>query len=57
MHRRGAPLSIGSNRKPRYSTNDNASLAEKLDLELCKKRCPSFRSLVECTHSLMAARS
>ena len=50
-------LSIGSNRKPRYSTNDNASLAEKLDLELCQKRCPSFRSLVEFTHSLMAARS
>lgn len=38
-------LSIGANRKPRYSTIDNARLASKLDLELCAQRCPSFHSL------------
>lgn len=38
-------LSVGDNRKARYSTNDNARLAEKLDLDLCEKRCPSFREL------------
>lgn len=40
-------LSRGANAKPRYTTQDNAELAEILDLELCKKRCPSFRSLID----------
>lgn len=40
-------LSIGANRKPRYSTNDNVRLADKLDLDLCALRCPSFHSLKE----------
>ena len=38
-------LSRGSNRKERYNTNANARLAEKLDLDLCAQRCPSFREL------------
>lgn len=38
-------LSVGENRKPRYSTNMNVELAEKLDLEICADRCPSFRDL------------
>ncbi len=47
-------LSIGANRKPRYSTNDNARLANKLDLELCARRCPSFRSLKSFIGGLVA---
>ena len=38
-------LSRGANQRPRYSTNDNAALAEKLNLELCAKRCPSFKTM------------
>ncbi len=40
-------LSKGANKKPRYSTNDNGKLAEKLDLTLCAQRCVSFRRLKE----------
>ncbi len=40
-------LSIGANKKPRYSTNDNGELAKKLDLSLCAQRCASFRMLKE----------
>lgn len=47
-------LSIGANRKPRYSTNDNAKLAEKLDLALCAKRCTSFRSLHDFIERIVA---
>jgi hypothetical protein len=39
-------LSRGANAKPRYSTQDNGELAESLDLDLCAKRCPSFRALI-----------
>lgn len=46
-------LSHGANRKPRYSTNDNAQLANKLDLELCARRCPSFHSLREFVLGLL----
>jgi hypothetical protein len=38
-------LSVGDNRKPRYSTNMNVELAEKLDMDICCNRCPSFRKL------------
>lgn len=38
-------LSVGQNRKPRYSTNENPKLAELLDMDLCADRCPSFREL------------
>ncbi len=38
-------LSKGENRKPRYSTNMNVELAKMLDLDLCSKRCPSFKKL------------
>ena len=48
-------LSIGSNRRPRYSTNDNASLAEKLDLVLCAKRCRAFRELSDFVRGLVEA--
>jgi hypothetical protein len=40
-------LSRAANGKPRYSTEDNASLAEVLNLELCAERCPSFRKLLD----------
>lgn len=45
-------LSIGENRKPRYSTNMNVELAEILNLELCSDRCPSFNSLLTFLQSL-----
>ncbi len=45
-------LSIGENRKPRYSTNMNVELAEMLDLELCSERCPSFKNLLNFLQSL-----
>jgi hypothetical protein len=38
-------LSIGENRKPRYSTNMNAELAAMLNLDICCDRCPSFNQL------------
>lgn len=47
-------LSAGANRKPRYSTNDNATLAAKLDLELCAKRCPAFQRVRAFVRSLLA---
>lgn len=45
-------LSIGENRKPRYSTNMNPELAEKLNFELCSARCPSFKNLLNFLQSL-----
>lgn len=45
-------LSVGENRKPRYSTNMNAELAERLNLELCSDRCPSFRDLLDFLQKL-----
>ena len=45
-------LSIGKNRKPRYSTNMNVELAARLNLDLCSERCPSFRDLREFLNSL-----
>lgn len=45
-------LSIGENRKPRYSTNMNVELAEMLNLELCSTRCPSFKYLLNFLQSL-----
>lgn len=39
-------------RKSRYSTNDNPELAKILDLEQCKKRCPSFLELHQFIVSL-----
>lgn len=45
-------LSIGKNRKPRYSTNMNEELAEILDLEICSKRCPSFKDLLNFLDAL-----
>ena len=45
-------LSIGENRKPRYSTNMNVELADILDLDLCSDRCPSFRCLRDFLQSL-----
>jgi hypothetical protein len=49
-----ARLSIGANRKPRYSTNDNAKLAERLDLALCARRCSSFRALNDFIERIVA---
>jgi hypothetical protein len=45
-------LSIGENRKPRYSTNMNDELARMLNLDLCSARCPSFRYLLDFLQSL-----
>jgi hypothetical protein len=45
-------LSIGENRKPRYSTNMNVELAEMLNLEICADRCPSFKALQDFLCSL-----
>ena len=45
-------LSIGKNRKPRYSTNMNVELAARLNLDLCSDRCPSFRDFREFLKSL-----
>lgn len=45
-------LSIGENRKPRYSTNMNEELAEILDLKICSQRCLSFRNLLDFLNSL-----
>lgn len=39
--------SRAANGRPRYSTVDNPALAESLDLVLCARRCPSFKSLQE----------
>jgi hypothetical protein len=40
-------LSIGDNRKPRYSTNMNVELAGMLNLELCSDRCSSLKKLID----------
>ena len=40
-------LSEGANRKPRYSQNDNLNVAGALNLDLCAKRCPSFKEFRE----------
>ena len=45
-------LSIGENKKPRYSTNMNVELAEMLNLEICSDRCPSFKDLLNFLQSL-----
>lgn len=45
-------LSIGENRKPRYSTNMNVELAARLNLSLCSDRCPSFNNLLKFLRSL-----
>jgi hypothetical protein len=45
-------LSVGENRKPRYSTNMNVELAEMLNLDLCSDRCSSFRDLRTFLQSL-----
>ncbi len=45
-------LSQGENRRPRYSTNMNAELAARLNLELCADRCPSFKELLDFLNSL-----
>ena len=45
-------LSVGKNRKPRYSTNMNVELADMLDLDICSDRCPSFRNLRDFLLSL-----
>ena len=45
-------LSVGENRKPRYSTNMNIDLAERLNLNICSDRCPSFKNLLNFLRSL-----
>jgi hypothetical protein len=45
-------LSRAANGKPRYSTQNNAELAEKLDLTVCAARCPSFSSLLSFLRNL-----
>ncbi|WP_199694087.1 hypothetical protein [Sorangium cellulosum] len=38
-------LSVRAHRKAIYSTNDNPRLARMLDIDICAKRCESFRAL------------
>lgn len=45
-------LSTEGNLKPRYSENDNARLAAKLNLELCAKRCPAFKEFLDFLRKL-----
>lgn len=45
-------LSLGANRRPRYSENDNARLAAALELDACARRCPAFRELRQFIHQL-----
>jgi hypothetical protein len=45
-------LSVGENRKPRYSTNMNVELAERLNLNICSNRCASFKNLLNFLRSL-----
>lgn len=45
-------LSRNAGNKPRYSTNDNPSLAQELDLALCAERCRSFAELYSFLASL-----
>jgi hypothetical protein len=45
-------LSVGENRKPRYSTNMNVELAAMLNLDTCADRCPSFKHLRSFLQSL-----
>jgi hypothetical protein len=45
-------LSVGENRKPRYSTNMNVELAERLNLNICSDHCPSFKNLLNFLRSL-----
>lgn len=49
-------LSKDAGRKPRYNTNDNASLAAKLDLDVCAARCRSFREFREFVASACVRR-
>lgn len=46
-------LSRGANGKSRYNTNKNPDLAEKLNLAICEKRCPSFRALADFVRTLV----
>lgn len=45
-------LSVGKNRKPRYSTNMNVELAAMLNLNICSDRCASFKNLLNFLRSL-----
>ncbi|WP_441288206.1 DUF4276 family protein [Sorangium sp. KYC3313] len=38
-------LSASANKKPRYFTGDNVDLAEKLNIDLCARRCAAFLHL------------
>ncbi|WP_157660238.1 DUF4276 family protein [Burkholderia ubonensis] len=42
-------ISRAKNLKPRYSTSDGASIADVMDLEVVRRKCPSFEPL----HSLI----
>lgn len=48
-------LSIGANRKPRYTTNDNPMLAEHLTMDICAQRCASFRAFRDFVRQVLAA--
>lgn len=47
-------LSRDGGKKPRYSTNDNAKLAAKLDLTLARKACPSLEAFCAFVEQLEA---
>lgn len=45
-------LSVGENRKPRYSTNMNIKLAAMLNLSVCASRCKSFKELLDFLNAI-----
>jgi hypothetical protein len=48
-------MSRGASKKPRYSENENARLAEVLELEMCVKKCPAFAGLYSFVTALAPA--
>jgi len=45
-------LSIDEKRKPRYATNMNAELIDRLDFDICAQRCGAFKNLLDFLNSL-----
>jgi hypothetical protein len=47
-------MSMGANRKPRHSTNENRRYADLLELDACARRCPAFHALRTFVTNLFA---
>lgn len=46
-------LSVGANKRPRYSANDNVRYAQLLELEACERACPAFADLADFVAGLL----